>query len=220
MYQIRETKKLFYNKYPHKIVIYCPGVHKLRCHTLDEALDILTISDVKWRYQSLLSSKKETNDEIEESNSRFEYVKNVINTLKTFDDYKLRIEYYWLSIYVVDQSKVDQIINLDKSRVKYVCIPDIDLSPGEIVMADDRFDYRITISPSNSNHSSFVEWAENNKNIKVPNSSVSLLIRDHQYRQTYFYVKGDKQLSMVRLHLGSCIQRIEKIIAKNKLENL
>jgi hypothetical protein len=61
-------------------------------------------------------------------------------------------------------------------------------------------------------YSSFVEWAENHPKVKLTKSCRRDLIRGKSWGGTHFYVTGDNNLLMTKMHLGGTISKVQRII--------
>jgi hypothetical protein len=61
-------------------------------------------------------------------------------------------------------------------------------------------------------HSAFIQWAENNAKLKLTKTCKRELARDYSWGGTYFYVTGENNLLMTKMHLGGSINKVERII--------
>lgn len=129
-------------------------------------------------------------------------------------DIDVRVESPWLSIYTNTKSNIDQLVKLDDTKVKYVCVPPIDtaLDKETIIMPKMNFDFRVTLGKTTTNYISFIDWAETNKKLKLTKSCKNDLSKDRSYGGTHFYVSGDNNLLLAKMHLGGCISKIQRII--------
>ena len=134
--------------------------------------------------------------------------------LKKLTDVEVRVESPWISVYTNSKSSVDSIIKLDNSKIKYVSIPpeNIPLEQNTIIMPKVGFEYRITMGKTTQNHSAFVGWAEANKKLKLTKACKRELSRDRSWGGTHFYISGDNNLLMAKMHLGGSINKVERII--------
>ena len=101
-----------------------------------------------------------------------------------------------------------------RDRVKYISKPpdNATLESGVVMLPKIDFEYKITLGKTTQEHTAFVEWAQNNKKVKLTNSCVRDLAKDRSWGGTYFYITGDKNVLMAKMHLGSSINKIERII--------
>jgi hypothetical protein len=86
------------------------------------------------------------------------------------------------------------------------------LTSDTIIMNKMNFDYRITMGATKQEYSTFVEWAENNAKIKLTKSCTRDLNRNKSWGGTHFYVTGDNNLLMTKMHLGGTISKVQRII--------
>jgi hypothetical protein len=128
------------------------------------------------------------------------------------EDYDIRVETPWVSIYTNNINDINYLIKLDEDNVKYVSSPDSSLEVGTIVMPKMPFDYRITLGKTTKSHSEFIEWASAMNKLRLTKSCIRALERPRSWGGTHFYVKGDNVLLMAKMHLGGSISKIERIV--------
>lgn len=194
--KLKETKKLFQGTYSYKLVVVTPFASKFRSRNLD---NIFAYPQTAW-YRP----------------SDFEHVKKVINHLKKIENYSLRVEHPWLSIYSNSRQDLLALANIDKAYIKYFYEPSVDLMPNQIVMHDMPYHFKVTVGIGNNNLSSFIDWAKDNENFRIPRWSREQLSRDRRYVQSYFYAKDQSNLLLAKIHLGSSIHKIETIVNKDQ----
>jgi hypothetical protein len=61
-------------------------------------------------------------------------------------------------------------------------------------------------------YSTFVEWAEKHPKIKLTKSCIRDLNKNRSWGGTHFYVTGDNNLLMAKMHLGGTISKVQRII--------
>ena len=117
-------------------------------------------------------------------------------------------------IYTNNKKSVDSIVKLDKSKIKYVCIPpdNLPLEANTIIMPKMNYDYRITLGKTSQEYHAFIEWAEASKKIKLTKSAKKDLLRTRSWGGTYFYITGENNLLLAKMHLSSAISKIERIV--------
>jgi len=204
--QFKTTTQLFYRKYQYKIVVVCPGAQLFR-NGLNQALDQLTKVDLgssssKWR-----TSHIKNQDDLD-------YAFKLHNTLSAMSNFDVRVESPWISIYANDKKQIDKITKIDNDRVKYVCVPpsNITLDSDSIIMPKMNFEYRVTLGKTNQEHNAFIQWAETNKKLKLTKSCEKELSKPLSWGGTHFYITGDNNLLMTKMHLGGSISKVERII--------
>lgn len=195
--QYKTTTKLFRGQYQHKVVLSLVGAQWFRSGDFNSTIACLTST------QHGIKSK----DDID-------YAIKLANTLNTLVDIEVRVESPWLSVYLNDLKQVDKIVKLDKLKVKYVSSPkpNATLEKDTVIMPKMNFDYRITLGKTTHEHSAFIEWAEGNKNLKLTKSAKRELLRNRTWGGTHFYLTGDKNLLLTRMHLGEGIAKVERIV--------
>lgn len=206
------TTKLFRGIYQYKIVLVCAGAGIFRSNDLDSALSKLKAIELK--------------DSLKDSNY-LKFSKNSIRTkedldfafklygkLSKFTNMEIRVESPWVTIYTNNKADIDSLIKLDKSKVKYISVPPSNtvLDANTIVMPKIGFEYRITLGKTTTEHSTFVQWAEQNSKIKLTKSCKSALLKNKTWGGTHFYITGDKNLLMAKMHLGGSINKIERVV--------
>jgi hypothetical protein len=204
--QFKTTTQLFYRKYQYKIVVVCPGAHLFK-NGLDEALEHLKKvnlgrTDSKWR-----TSHIKTQEDLD-------YAFKIHDSLSSMTEFDIRVESPWVSIYANDKKKIDKITRIDNARVKYVCVPPVNviLDSNTIIMPKMDFEYRVTLGKTNQEHGAFIQWAETNKKLKLTKSCKKELSKPLSWGGTHFYITGDNNLLMTKMHLGGSISKVERII--------
>lgn len=209
------TSKLFMGKYQYKIVLVVAGASWFRSCNLDSTIEhlnnisltlLVPNTQLQMQYRLSRSAIKTPED--------LDYAFKLEKSLRAFNDFELRVESPWVSVYTNDKLQVDSLINLDPAKVKYISEPPTNtaLSNGVIIMPKINFEYRVTLSKTNNNHSAFITWADSNKNLKLTKSCKKSLEKDRSWGGTHFYVTGDKNLLMAKMHLGGAIAKVEKIL--------
>jgi hypothetical protein len=57
-----------------------------------------------------------------------------------------------------------------------------------------------------------VAWAGTNSKLKLTKSCAKALLKPRSWGGSYFYITGDNNLLMAKMHLGGCISKVERII--------
>lgn len=143
-----------------------------------------------------------------------DYALKLQNALSKQPDIDVRVESPWITVYTNNKKNIDILTKLDKDRVKYVSAPaeKTTLEQNTIIMPKMNYDYRITLGKTIQEHSSFVEWAESNPKLKVTKSAKTDLLKPRSWGGKHFYLTGENNLLMAKMHLGSSIAKIERII--------
>jgi hypothetical protein len=143
-----------------------------------------------------------------------DYAFKLCKQLKKITNIDVRVEGTWISVYTNLKSDVDALTKINPDNVKYISIPPADttLTGDTIIMPKINYDFRVTLGKTTQKQESFIEWAENNKKIKLTKSCKKDLSRDRSWGGTHFYVTGDNNLLMSKMHLGGCIGKVQRII--------
>ncbi len=136
------------------------------------------------------------------------------SSLKKMVDVFIRVESPWISVYTNTKKHVDELVKLDPTRIKYVSTPPEGelLETGTIILPKIDYDYKVTLGKTNQENSAFVEWAESNLKVKLTKSCIKHLLRDQSWGGSYFYISGEKNLLVAKMHLGGTISKIERIL--------
>lgn len=203
----KPLKKLYKGRYQYKIVLVSSGVSLFRSGDLDKIFKNLSEVVIKPKVDDKFYTYS-----LVKNQDDLDYLFDVYQTLLSIDNFSIRVENPWLSIYFSSEDDLNTVKNIKEDRVKYICQPSAPLSKGEIVSTLP-FDYKIHFKNIPGKHESFFTWAIDNKNIRLPKSTINSLTHSIKYPPSlYFYIKGDKNLTMAKIHLGSIITRVEKIV--------
>lgn len=204
----KTTRRLFKGTYQYKIVLVCAGTQWFRSGDLEATLENLKkikLGATVHPYQ--LSTAIKTQEDLD-------FALKLQHTLSKMTDFEVRVESPWISIYTNNKKSVDSIVKLDKSKIKYVCIPpdNLPLEANTIIMPKMNYDYRITLGKTSQEYHAFIEWAEASKKIKLTKSAKKDLLRTRSWGGTYFYITGENNLLLAKMHLSSAISKIERIV--------
>ena len=204
----KTTTKLFKGIYQYKIVLICSGAQWFR-RSVEDALQHLQSIDLSdknkggfsWRTNSIKTQEQ------------LDYSFKLQSALSKMTDLEIRVESPWVSIYTNNLADVNTLANLDQNNVKYISqpSPSSKLAEGVIIMPKMDYDFRVTLSKTNQEHHAFIEWAESNKKIKLTKSCIQALQRSRSWGGTHFYVTGDNNLLMAKMHLAGSISKVERI---------
>lgn len=211
--QYKQTNKLFFGKYQYKIVLVCAGAGTFRSRDWDEVLanlnkvDLQKVNSNSAGYGRFWTTHIRTQEDLD-------YAFNVHKLLSKMEDIELRIESPWISLYTNTSKNVDRLIKLDKTKVKYVSVPPSSASLNEetIIMPKIDFEFRVTLGKTSQEHSTFINWADGNSKIKLTKSCRRDLGKARSWGGTYFYVTGEKNLLLSKMHLGGSISKVERIV--------
>jgi len=207
---IKRTKKLFLDTYRYKVVIISVFASVFRGNDLDSVFKKLAYYKANGATKSLQFWSRST------STNDVTLAENILNLLTPMSDYVLRVESPLISIYTNNLEDVKKITDTVTDVVKYVSLSEKELEKGVIYLKKIDFDYKITLGHIRTPQDSLVKWCNDNDKIRMPKTCKEQLELGWGCKQRYFYVKDDRSLIMVKMFLGSNIQRIERVI---KLED-
>ena len=199
---------MFKGTYQYKIVLVCAGTQWFRSGDLEATLENLKkvkLGTTVHPYQ--MSTAIKTQEDLD-------FALKLQHTLSKMIDFEVRVESPWISIYTNDKKSVDSIIKIDKSKIKYVCVPPDNalLEANTIIMPKMNYDYRVTLGKTTQEYQAFVEWAETSKKVKLTKSCKKDLLKARTWGGTHFYVSGDNNLLLTKMHLSGSISKIERIV--------
>lgn len=206
--QYKTTKKLFMGTYQYKVVLVCACSGMFRGNDLEKTKEILKNYDVtnlaanKWSWGS------------PKTQADIDYANDIVKVLDKLENYTVRVETPWLSIYSNSTKDLDKIVKTNESAVKYYCIPPANgLTAGTVIMPKINFEFKVTLSKTTQSHVDFVEWAENNNKIKLTKRCIKDLSRNKSWGGSHFYINGEKTLLLAKMQLSSCIGKVERILS-------
>lgn len=201
------TVKLFNKKYRYKIVVRSPVAHWFRNKNLKYVCHQLEIlkKEGKLRYKEEVKLKNISDQE---------YVAQLVNFFENLSDYNLRIEYPCITVYSNSEKDVETLANINIKNVRYVSLPEtgVELLNSNIRILK-RLDYgfRINLRAAKQDFNNFLKWSDGNPKIRITKRAKKDLSKSVSFGGSYFYVKDEKTLSLVRMFIGPCIRSIETI---------
>ena len=202
------TNRLFNNKYQYKVVLVCGGASYFRDKDFDQIRQRLALFKFEEHYYKNAGIKNQ---------EELDWTLKLLSQLQGMSDYNLRVEQPFVSIYTNFKKDIDKLVKLEPGRVKYISIPPSNstLLENTIISSKIDFDYRITLGKTTREHSAFVDWASSNKKLRLTKSCIKELHKARSWGGTYFYITGDNNLLMARMHLGEAINRVDRIVKTN-----
>jgi hypothetical protein len=192
------------DKYQYKVVLVCPAASWFRGNDLafvSSRLNNLEAVTPPWL------TLKNPGDK--------EYCFDLLNVLTQFSNYDVRVEHPILNFYTNDGTQVEKLTAVDPLRVKYISMPNKQyphLTKGTVIVKNLDFDYKVYLGRTRKPFVEFIAWAVNNKKMRLTNKAKEDLSRTNSWGGSYFYVKGDQTLTMVKMFVGGEISKIETII--------
>ena len=205
--KFKETTKLFYDKYKYKLVLRTPYARSFRERRSASGRLILG----SWSNHTFISNEDTF------------HANKLAEKLKTCEDHKIRVEYNTLSICSNNKENLISLIDLGEQYVHKFYEPKTELAINEIIVKNKPFDYRVSVNITEDfDGGPFVEWSNNNENISMTLHAKKIISKAYPtYRfrtRSYFYVKGENNLLLTKLHLGRGIRRIDRIVKEKQSE--
>lgn len=192
-------------KYQYKVVLVSPGAHWFRGKNL------------KLVEQKLLDEKVCKYWLTDPAGENKKFVKDLVETFKQFnlDEYDIRIEMPLINVYTNNKTQVETLTAVNPNFVKFVSLPNKTsptLKQGQIIVKNLDFDYKVFMGSTRRDYKDFLNWSVNNDKVKITKKCTKDLNLSRSFGGSYFYVKGEKNLTVVKMFLGSDISRVEHII--------
>jgi hypothetical protein len=201
-YKVQHSTKLFQNKYKYKIVFTSGVAGWFRGSSAEQILAHHDNDDYYYARKASPSDKT--------------HAKKLAEILKNLEDWGVRVETPFVSLYLNNDKDLETVVKHCKNRVKYVEIPDPDnenkLAKGTILVKNLDFDFKVSLGSSVQCHLNFVQWCENNPKIRMPKRAKRDLSRNSNPGGGFFYVKDEKVLTMVKMFLGRTITKVETVV--------
>ena len=210
--QYKTTKRLFRGIYQYKIVLVCPGAQWFRSGNMEQTLEYLKKLSVE--PDKLDSAFHGWRGRYVKTQEDLDLAFKLQHALSTMDNIDIRVESPWISIYTNDKKHIDALKKIDETTVKYISEPPANnvLTSGTIIMPKMNYDYRVTLGKTTQENSAFISWAHANKKVKLTKSCEKDLAKLRSWGGTHFYITGDNNLLMAKMHLGSSIAKVETIV--------
>lgn len=199
---IKDTVSLFANKYKYKIVLVCPVAGWFRGNKLDFVLEKL--NEGSFPPWIKIKSKED-----------LDYCFKLQNLMTTLQDYELRVENPFINFYTNTPSNLEKLAALDEQRIKFISLPNKNnpnLAQDSVIVKTLDYKYKVHLGTTKQDYNNFLNWCENNDKIRLTKRAKKDLSKRTSWGGSYFYVKDDKTLTMVRMFLGSTISKLETVI--------
>ena len=203
----KTTKRLFRNTYQYKIVLVCAGSGIFRNKDMDEVYQELSTINMNPKNLTWKSTVIRTQSDLD-------YTFKLHDVLSKMTDMEIRVESPWISIYTNNKTDIGALASISEDHVKYICEPPANntLSNGTVIMPKMDYDFRVTLGKTTQEHTAFIEWAQANKKCKLTKSCIRDLNKTRTWGGTHFYITGDNNLLLAKMHLGGSIAKVERIV--------
>lgn len=221
-----KTKKLHYGRYLYKIVLHNQLANIFRTE-MQPAGDLkyakVQLDDLQQQYdkgEPLYRVNFRTKTPV--SADDFLDAKDLYSVLRNNDSYTVRVEKFWsVSIYTNDKDMLVNIASKMRDSAREFWEPDskdkdlLTQTPNIIIVESKPiFEYKVTFNAKISDPN-FANWAKSNQD-KCKIGPVTLdNIQNKLYNNgSYFFVRDEKVLNLVRLMVGHNIRRVDKLVYK------
>lgn len=209
-----ETKKLFYDRYPYKIVIRNSLGHIFRDKNWKFARDELDTLQLKYEKSETLS--RGTYRIFTYDIPTFLHAKNLFTFFtNTNVEFKLRVENPNIQVYSCDYNFLQRLQKL--GEVVEFWEPTVQLHPNTII-SNNPVTHSIKVTLDNDVSPSLATWIIKNPKLAKAGKTCLEEIRNNGYTKGfYIYVRDERVLSVVTLMLGK-ILRVDKIVYSENLD--
>lgn len=201
------TNKLFANKFRYKIVLVTKFASMFRNKDLSHVYDKLCYYKERQIFPPWIYNGNPAD---------YTVAKDICEELQNVEvKHSIMVSSPFISFYVDDEEVFNKLCKNLYSKIKYVSIPsgkNTILEKNTVYLKRVPYEYKVTITNKINNNESFLKWCENNDKIRMPKRCYKHINRGYKVGDSYFYVKDDKCLSIVKIFLGSNIQRVDKVV--------
>lgn len=209
-----ETTKLFYDKYPYKLVVVNALVHIFREKNLTNAKVVLDSLQQQYDLREPLTSGPRSIKKPIEHNTFFEAKNLYVEFCNQEEDFKLRVSNPWMQIYSHDIDWLKMLSTKIKSSTELWQPKKENLSAlhKNIIFVNHliEFEYKVTLGPSCD--PSLANWIKNNPDkVKAGEICLDAIETSGYTRGLYFYVRDSKVLQLLSLFVGK-LARVDKLV--------
>lgn len=215
--KIKQTKKLFYGKWPYRVSICGPQWTVFV--RLNKGFKISMSNGL------FTSEKGNLKQEIDKfSNELLPFLSR---------DLQVRNEFYWLNLYLKDDSLLNEIVDKLEQWIIDITKP-LTLDEKEFLLNNNhrkiickeypykKYRYKIYINRKAKTNvrENFKKWISNyEEKVRFPYSTEEWLDSIYSYHNPFFYVEDQKLVSMILLYLGEHHAKTEEFILESSINN-
>lgn len=194
------------NTYQYKVVLVCACAGMFRGKDLQETKKSIAEYDVAAPKNKWIWGAARTQADLD-------YASELVKVLEKLEDYTVRIENPWLSVYSNSSKDLYKIVKIKKEAVKYFCVPpEGGINADTIILPKIDFEFKVTLSKTTRPCTDFIEWADKSPKVKLTKRCIRDLSLDNSWGGSHFYITGEKNLLLAKMQLGGCISKIERIV--------
>jgi hypothetical protein len=161
-------------------------------------------------YMSTVTVKSNLN-----SYQRNEYIvmPSIYDHIMSMENFATRFELPRLHVYTNNYEDITALQDLAPTLVISIGLPPAGLEKGMVYMPETPYEFRVTLGSVTKINKEFVEWAEGNKNVRLQPRTKQTLESPGIYNSgTQLFVNGERNLLVVRLHLGNVNLTVDRIL--------
>lgn len=234
----RESLKLYYGKYPYKVLLSNQLSSIFSAHRTeqyrDRVLNELQVEHdcgnvlklVRWRNASnqiLIRWRVGTPINTVD----FENAKYLNQLFKDYSDYRKRVEFGdQIIIYTSDEDMVNELVDNLSNCIKEIHRPKEGIEAfltqnigTAIVKTPPEHEFRVYLNGKHIDPS-FANWLRSNSDkCKVGEMTLWNIENSSYYtNNSYFYIKNDKVLTMIRMIVGHNIRKVERLVYQGDID--
>ena len=207
----RQTKKLFYSKWPYKVTYLIRGISVLRERTLAQLQAYISNPPDR-----VLRWKGSFHTDIQQNSKIIIDMAYFLDSLKK-DSFQIRIEANIIDIYTNNRDILDKLLKFYPEQISNVFEP----APGTenllgrkniIVnkLPDNRFKHKVFLSPHKNingvDKALIVKWIKEQSNLHITDSTAQWFIATSwNWDRRYIMAEDEKALLMLKLRCGDLI---------------
>jgi hypothetical protein len=212
-----ETTKLFYDQYLYKLTVVNPLVSIFRGKNLTYARQQLDKLQLQYETNSILAFSFHYGARvIQLTEQEFTAAKILLAEFNMHKNYTLRIESPRMAIYSNNKKWVNTLLEKPIVTTEFWEPNNASINlliKNNIIITDQYFNYNYKITLKEKVNTQFYNWLINNSHkVKIGDTCLECIKNGDYVRGFYFYLKGEKTLSIVNLMIGGEIARIDNIV--------
>lgn len=213
-----KTTKLFYDQYMYRLVIQHNLGIIFRDKNIAHARDVLDSLQLQAEHGEELEWRRSLRYTVSVTNESFFTAQYLLAefTAQGHDNYKLRCENPFMSIYSNDINWLDALMRKNLSVVSF-SQPDVqdinNLKPNIIVTDDDPIPFKYKVTVGNQVSNGLSSWIMANPDKCKAGPKFLQTVKNNGYvNGMYFHVRDEKVLQLVQIIIGGNIKRVDKFI--------
>ena len=213
-----KTTKLFYDQYMYRLVIQHGLGIIFRDKNISHARDVLDTLQFQMEEGKDLEWKRSYRYTVPVTSESFFTAQYLLAefTAQGHDNYKLRCENPFMSIYSNDINWLNNLMRKNLSVVSFSepSIQDINnLRPNIIVTDEDPIPFKFKVTVGNQVSSGLGDWITANPDKCKAGTKFLQEVKNSGYvNGMYFYVRDEKVLQLIQIIIGGNIKRVDKFI--------